>query len=173
MNAHHPLWYSSHPPNTRDNQIAKQIGDTNYGTINEYAPTRVVGDTTTSPDVTIAHPSIINTTKWSTITALSSDHLPIVIELHCTVSSIREIRRTYINFTKADWPGFTNTLEEMFNNAPHITDVHTGESLLRKNIIKSAKKHIPAECIRNITPNFPSLPNDVTPCEILIQTTPR
>lgn len=66
FNAHHPIWNSAQPADTRGNELADQISYSDDGVINENAPTKVVGDTATSPGIIIAHPSIINTTKCST-----------------------------------------------------------------------------------------------------------
>lgn len=87
--------------------IANQISDTDYCTINEDTPTRVVGETITSPYNTVIHPSIINTTTWSTVNYIGSDLVPIIMELQCYIA------KTYVNFPKADWTSYTQTCSKL------------------------------------------------------------
>lgn len=155
FNAHHSLWHSNLNEDSRGTELAAQISESAYGVANDPTPTRVAGDTRSSPDITIIHPSLLPASNWATHTSLSSDHLPIVIELQREVVKISATHRTYVNFAKADWIGFQNHLEDLLRNAPPPHNVHTGERILRNKILTAAKRYVPAGCIREIRPNFP------------------
>lgn len=56
------------------------------------------------------HPTLYHI--WPTFTVMGSDHLPIVIELQMHLVKIRDIRRSYVN-----WTAFTDFLEELIISA--------------------------------------------------------
>ena len=107
FNAHDPLWHSS-LSDARGANIASEIEAAEYGTLNDESPTRspTVGQTT-SPDITIVSPSLLTSTCWTTATALSSDHLPILTTLQTSDSlDDRLPKRTFKNYNRADWDGY-------------------------------------------------------------------
>lgn len=73
FNGHHPLWNSALPVDARGTELANQISDSDYEVMNDEAPTRIVGDTISSPDFTLVHPSILHTTTWTVLTSMCSD----------------------------------------------------------------------------------------------------
>lgn len=156
INAHHPLWFSIIQTDTRGNDIADQINDSNFGILNDQAPTRSAGDVVSSPDITLVHPNLLMSTNWSVQTALGSDHLPIIIEFQRDVEKEHDTKKTYVNFAKANWLGFTTKLEELVSHAPPLLNMQKGERNFRRNIVTAAKEFIPAGCIREKRPNFPT-----------------
>ena len=81
FNGHHHLWHSRDTEDTRGKQIADWLSDTNLGIVNEDTPTRVTAQHSTAPDITIATPDLLPALNRSVTTALSSDHLPILISM--------------------------------------------------------------------------------------------
>ena len=79
----------------------------------------------TSPDISTASNTIYNNITWSTLNALNSDHNPIKISYN-TKTKFRLIqhRRSYTNYRKADWQGFTNSIENALTDTTDVTDVH-------------------------------------------------
>ena len=63
---------------------------------------------------------------------------------------------TFINFSKADWPAFTGLSEEAFGREPTPTNVYVGERRFRQILKKAAARTIPAGCIREVRPFFPT-----------------
>ena len=86
--------------------LADEINDSNNVVINEKEPTRVTKDYQSSPDNTIAGPSLVMNMTWQTERALGSDHLPIIVTLVQEITMVAADKKTYINFKKADWAGF-------------------------------------------------------------------
>ena len=159
FNAHDPLWHSSIQDN-RGSDLAEIIGNSPYGVLNENMPTRLPSNgNATSPDISLASISLINSTEWRTTTSLGSDHLPIIIKISTKITPIKSDFRNFINFEKADWGKFTSLTEEAFENLPDIENgdsIHTAEKQFRKIINKAAKKTIPGGRIKDIVPEIPS-----------------
>ncbi len=110
----------------------------------------------TSPDISLASTSLLFYIEWETKTALSSDHLPIIIKLKTSIQSIKSDFRKYVNFKKADWQSFTNITEERFNRLPEPVNVHEAEKKFRKILNKAYKKTIPGGRIKEIIPEIPT-----------------
>ena len=87
----------------RGEELADEI-DTDYYTIlNENEATRLpINGRSTLPDISLTSNDIALLSDWSLSTSLASDHLPILITINSTLSTIDGPRRTYINFKKAD-----------------------------------------------------------------------
>ncbi|XP_050337906.1 uncharacterized protein LOC126764152, partial [Bactrocera neohumeralis] len=60
-------------------ELAELIDDSTFCTMNDEAPTRVMGTCNSSPDITIASGGLINSITWQPMLTLASDHLPIII----------------------------------------------------------------------------------------------
>ena len=157
FNAHHELWHSEATADTRGRLIVDTISSLDYGIINEDLPTRVHGDSTTSPDISIASSNLIPTSSWTTEIKMSSDHLPIIISLTAEFIKTNSKNFTYINFNKADWPKFKDYTEKIFSSARAVTDVHKAEKFFRKTIQDGASKFIPAG---RIPRTFNSIPTE-------------
>ncbi len=156
FNAHNPLWHSS-IQDARGDKIAEEIGDSAYGVLNEDVPTRLPSNgQATSPDISIASTSLLPHIEWETVTALSSDHLPIIIKIKTNIQEIKSDFRKYVNFKKADWDKFNKITEERFARLPEPSNVHTAEKKFRKIINQVSKKTIPGGRIKDIIPEIPT-----------------
>ena len=152
VNAHAPLWHSPLVDH-RGQLIEGIIMNSDHHTLNTDTPTRVPANNNqqpTSPDITTVTAELHRRCKWETITALTSDHLPIRTTIN-TKSNFRIVqhRHTYTNYNKADWSKFTEEIELNLHNIPDPTNVHAANRIIT-NLIKSADKHcIPKGKIKN------------------------
>ena len=102
FNVHHPLWHCTLEENQCGTNLAEQIYESNYGVQNENFPTRITPTVSSSPDITIASPSLLLCIEWATQFALSSDHIPILISIKRNVVRVNAAKRTYVNFSKTN-----------------------------------------------------------------------
>ena len=156
FNAHHHLWNSEDNEDTRGQAIAQWINDSEIGILNENTPTRVTESSCTSPDLSLASFDCLPTCQWSTETSLGSDHLPLHITMTSEIKRIKSTNRTYINFSKANWPQFTKYTEEKFSTAHINSNVHNSEKFFRKVLNKAAKQFIPAGRIPKVQNAMPT-----------------
>ena len=156
FNAHHSLWHSKLQADTRGNIIANEIDDSNQVVLNEKLDTRITKTCESSPDISLASPSIAMNIDWHTEQALGSDHLPIILTLNCEHTPSYSTRQTFINFRKADWQSFKEDLDLKLTYAKWPTNVYHAEKLFRKAITKAAARHIPQGRIKEVIANFPS-----------------
>ena len=124
FNAHHTLWHSPTTDN-RGTLIADLINSSNQIVLNTNTPTRIPtnrNQQATSPDISTASNTIYNNITWSTLNALNSDHNPIKISYN-TKTKFRLIqhRSSYTNYRKADWQGFTNSIENALTDTTDVT----------------------------------------------------
>ena len=160
LNAHDNLWYSN-IQDARGNNFAEEIGNSTYGVINENHPTRLpANDASTSPDISLASLSLLPCTKWETVTKMGSDHLPIIITLSSTIKPIPSENKRYINFKKADWEQFKDSIEEKFDNLPEPTETLKAANSFTKIINNIAKKCIPSGSFKEILPEMPTTTAD-------------
>ncbi|XP_039962846.1 uncharacterized protein LOC120776355 [Bactrocera tryoni] len=134
-------------------ELAEQIDDSTFCTMNDEAPTRVMGTCNSSPDITIASGGLINNITWRPMLTLASDHLLIIISIEKPPDFVSV---AYFNFNKANWVGFTEFTESTFNALPIPMDVCVGERQFRKVIAAATARFIPAGRIAEIRPNFPA-----------------
>ena len=118
VNAHHQQIYSQDQDDPRGIKVTEWLADEDLGLLNQDCPTRSTSNSNTAPDISVASASILPTSSWTTISALSSDHLPIHIELSTEPKLINAPKRTFINFNKADWPGFQDYVDTNLSNFP-------------------------------------------------------
>ena len=144
LNAHHDLWLSNSTTDARGNALADSIANLDCGIINENLPTRVTNTASTSPDISIASSNLLPVTNWSVEKKMSSDHLPIIISLTAELKKHNSKPYTYINFSKANWQGFQDLTEKIFEKARPVTNVHKAEKHFRKTLQRAARKYIPA-----------------------------
>ena len=111
--------------------------------LNSNTPTRQphADQEPTAPDISTASNTISNKISWKTLTELSSDHLPILITFNSR-SLIRQqpARRSFTNYHKANWEGFTAEIEEALADVEPPQNVHQANAIL-SNLILSADKH--------------------------------
>ena len=156
FNAHNPLWYSSIQDSRGDN-IAGDIGDSNFGVLNEDTPTRLPSNgQPTSPDLSLASSSLLPHVEWETKTALGSDHLPIIITVNTNIQPSKSDFRKYVNFKKANWDKFQDITENRFNRLPEPENVHKAEKKFRQIINQTSKKTIPGGRIKDVVPEIPT-----------------
>ena len=161
FNAHHTLWHSPTTDN-RGTLIADLINSSNQIVLNTNTPTRIPTNRNhqaTSPDISTASNTIYNNITWSTLNALNSDHNPIKISYN-TKTKFRLIqhRCSYTNYRKADWQGFTNSIENALTDTTDVTDVHKSNKILTLLLLDADKHYIPKGKIR---PNKPLLPENI------------
>ncbi len=157
LNAHHDLWLSNSTPDTRGNALADSIANLDCGIINENLPTRITPTATTSPDISIASSNLLPVTNWSVEKRMSSDHLPIIISLTAELKKSNSKPYTYINFSKANWQGFQDLTEKIFEKARPVTNIHKAEKHFRKTLQRAARKYIPAG---RLPKTYNALPTD-------------
>ncbi len=112
VNAHNQLWHSDANNDPRGNALADVISARTCGVINEDLPTRVTPLASTAPDVSIVSANLIPSTTWKIAKKMSSDHLPITINLTADIKKINAKNVTFINFSKADWPAFQKHIKD-------------------------------------------------------------
>jgi hypothetical protein len=157
VNAHHTLWHSEATTDVRGNIFADSITGIDYGIINEDLPTRVTGLASTAPDISIVSSNLIPSTTWTVENKLSSDHLPITISLSANLKKFNSKHQTFINFSKANWPGFTEFTENIFSKARYVNDVQKAEKFFRNSLLKAVGRHIPQG---RIPKTYNALPTD-------------
>jgi len=158
FNAHHSQWHSETGDQraaARGTSIAEEINDSDCCILNEEQPTRLPqhGEPS-SPDITIVDANLALAMEWSTKIDLASDHIPIIITLPGG-STNQEIRRTYINYKKANWQAYQKLCEDAFANAITPSSCSTGEITFRQILLNAAKKTIPAGFVKDAIPNLP------------------
>ena len=161
FNAHHTLWHSPTTDN-RGTLIADLINSSNQIVLNTNTPTNIQtnhNQQATSPDISTASNTIYNNITWSTLNALNSDHNPIKISYN-TKTKFRLIqhRRSYTNYRKADWQGFTNSIKNALADTTDVTDVHKSNKILTLLLLDADKHYIQKGKIR---PNNPLLPENI------------
>ncbi|XP_039968218.1 uncharacterized protein LOC120779998 [Bactrocera tryoni] len=137
-------------------ELAEQIDDSTFCTMNDEAPTRVMGTCNNSPDITIASGGLIDSITWRPMLTLASNHLPIIISIEKPPDFFSVDNRIFVNFNYANWVGFTEFTESTFNALPIPMDVCVGERQFRKVIAAAPARFIPAGRIAEIRPNFPA-----------------
>ena len=80
---------------------------------------------------------------WQTLSALSSDHLPILIRLQMNTTTIPGLRRTYVNLKKENWDRYRQEVEATLSKHSLPTDCHRDEKIFRTVLLKAAPYHIP------------------------------
>ena len=76
----------------------------------EDCPTRVLKETKSSPDISLASNYLAMNLEWTTEAAQGSDHRPIFLALEREIPLIEAPKKTFIYFKKADWPSFREEL---------------------------------------------------------------
>lgn len=66
-------------------------------TVNEDASTRIMGDCTNSPDITIVSPGLINDITWQSVISQGSDHLLTILSIHRPPDFVVYEGRNFLN----------------------------------------------------------------------------
>lgn len=157
FNAHDPLWYSS-LSDSRGLDVAALIARSNMTVMNEDSPTRLPKDRQpTSPDISLASPSICLSSSWSTAVALRSDHLPITIKVQLSEPIKAScLQRSYVNLAKANWPKFKEESEARFQRCTEPNDVMVAERTFREIVNSVSARCIPAGRVKTVLPGYPT-----------------
>ena len=156
FNAHDDLWFSGANPDLRGSELALEFNNSHFGILNNEHHTRQSGATLTSPDISLASASLLPFLDWEVRPTLHSDHLPIIIHVEKTVEMLQSEKKYFVNFRKADWPGFTSFCEEKFSKEPPPPNAVAGERVFSGIIRAAARRHIPQGRIPTVRPNFPN-----------------
>ena len=112
LNSHHPSWHSGCSEDTRGTQLASALEDSQFIVLNSYGNTRAPpGGPESSPDVSAATSDISPCISWQIKKQLSSDHLPIVIDLQHKLQTVKTQKKSIMNLRKADWSKYADALE--------------------------------------------------------------
>ena len=157
INAHHPRWDTNTNDDERGEQLADEIDAADYTILNENEATRQpTTGRSTSPDISLASNYIALLSDWSVSTSLASDHLPILITINSELSTIDELRRTYINFLKANWARYAEACDEYLTEAGETRTVEQAEKTFSKAVNKASGLFIPAGRILHFQANQPT-----------------
>nr|XP_036217631.1 uncharacterized protein LOC118680686 [Bactrocera oleae] len=127
-----------------------------FCTMNDEAATRIMGSCNSSPDIIIASGGLINSITWRPMLTLASDHLSIITSIAKPPDFISVNNRTFVNFNKSNWVGFTEFIESTFNALLIPTDVIVGERHFHKGIAAATARFILAGSIAELRPNLPA-----------------
>ena len=145
INAHHSRWDTDTNKDERGEQLADEIDIHDYNILSENEATRQsTNSRTTAPDIRLDSSDIALPSDWSVSTQLTSNHMPIPITVNFGPSEIDAPRRTYINFTKADWAHFCKVCDEYHAEAGKAGTVEQVEKNLMKAVNKASGVLIPA-----------------------------
>ena len=124
--------------------MADSINGYDHGILNWDTPTRVPPNAEpSSPDVSLASASLITSCSWTTLSTLSSDHLPILIRLQMKLTLKPGLRHTYVNLKKANWDRYRLEVDAAPSKRSLPTDCQRDEKILRTILLKAASHHIP------------------------------
>ena len=156
FNGHSECWNSELSEDNRGAILAEMFDSAGCVVLNGNEPTREQKGKFSSPDISIASASLAMSASWRCITALSSDHKPILVDIGVEEKFVKAEKRVFINFSKADWPGFQQYVEERIKWLPKSDNIHVCEKALRQLLLKSSKKYIPKGRIPKVRPFFPA-----------------
>nr|XP_036227383.1 uncharacterized protein LOC118682525 [Bactrocera oleae] len=137
-------------------ELAEQIDDSTFCTMNGEAPTRIMSTFNRSLNITIASGGLINNITWRPMRTLTSDHLPIIISIEKPTGFTFLDNHTFVNFNKANWVGFIEFTESTFTALSISTDVIIGERQFCKVIAAATARSISAERLGELRPDFPA-----------------
>ena len=156
VNAHSTHWH----PYTGDHRgqlIADVISNSDHITLNTNTSNRVPNTTlqqTSSPDITTVCNILYNWTSW---TSWTTQHIITTINIRHDYR-LQQNRRTFTNYTKADWTQFTEDTKSAFAQ----TNIHTANRIFTNIILMADKHNIPKGKMHS---NCRLLPEDIV-CKI-------
>ena len=134
------------------------INSSLLGVANQDLPTRLpYQGQPSSPDITLLSDHLLPNVTWFTLTTLGSDYLPITVSLSSDDPPPPRKARSYTNFRKADWEGFTAESERRFTETPLPTSWFAGEKVFRRILSHAWKHHIPCGHVRNYCGPLPDV----------------
>ena len=119
-----------------------------FGVANDGSVTRVNRGTGggSTPDVTLAHQSMLNKIEWSCLEDMGSDHLPILLELECGVSAVKQASPGLRwRWGKADWDGYRREVEQKVVEVKEEVrewSISKKSSFIVDTMLSAAKSHV-------------------------------
>ena len=119
-----------------------------FSILNDGSITRIPDRSDHNPsvvDLTFTSPRLSPLTTWETcLDSLSSDHLPILINIYYdSVRNIDEGSSENFNLKKADWESYRRVLNEVAPSSIVSDDVNVYYNNIRNYILDAAEKSIP------------------------------
>ena len=121
-NAHSPVWDPSRPEDAAGVELEDWMSDHDLGCLNDGTLTRINRATGgwSAPDVTVAHSNWLDRADWSCLQPLSSDHMPILCDLHIRFQAMEdEAPQLKWDWRSADWEGYRQSVEAKVTGFRH------------------------------------------------------
>ena len=102
--------------------------------------------TRSTPDVTLHHARWTGRVHWKTVEEMSSDHLPIVVDIQTSGRPSRRRAPTRPSYRKADWGIYEETLDREIRNLPdwdNHTSIKAATEQFNRVVTKAAAAAIP------------------------------
>ena len=158
FNAHDPSWLYTQGQDARGRLLLDQLEG--LTTLNDPSlPTRLPFTTSSlpsSPDISFSSPSAGLGARWAVHHELSSDHLPIVVEVPISTPIPPNPPRSFLNIRKANWPAYTAQLERELGSFDPSTfpTLHAAVRVFNSAVMAASRRHIPAGRVRRYVPLF-------------------
>ncbi len=142
-----PLLFVGHQPSdTRSKQLEDWVIAHSASGFNDRAVALLNSATggLSSPDVSLAHPSLADKGEWTVGEDLGCDHLPITLEFRCqTPVASDPHKRARWNTRDVYWQVFSEAVEESVRSfQAHDMDLRLRIHRLNRAMISAAAKHV-------------------------------
>ncbi|KAF0311929.1 RNA-directed DNA polymerase from mobile element jockey [Amphibalanus amphitrite] len=152
VNGHSAAWDPLVEEDAIGEQVQEWISQRDFVVANSGAPTRqspAPPYALSTPDITLHHSTLTNRVEWETLTALPSDHFPILVKVRVGKRKKEEKRKTKPSFKKADWALFEKIIEEKLAASPERDPVpwwteEVDEAVRRRDELRAQAKADPA-----------------------------
>ena len=142
-----PTHWDSNTNDHRGNLIANIIQNSDHCILNTNTHTRfpfAKNQAPSSPDISTISSKLYNESKWETIQALSSDHIPISVTINTKRNyKIQQHRKAYTNYKKANWTKFSEEIDNILSHTNPAENIHIANKILTNAILTADKHHIP------------------------------
>ena len=158
FNAHDPSWLFTQAGDPWGSQLLDQFE--RLVILNDpSSPTRLpfaLDTAPTSPDISFVSPGLASQVRWGVTSELSSDHLPIVLDVQLSSAIQPRPPRALLNLRRADWPAFSAAVEEDLAgfDPSQFPSLEAAADHLTTVILSAGRRHIPAGFIRRYVPCF-------------------
>ena len=116
--------------------------------LNNYHQTRLPyhRNSSSSPDISLASPSVLLNLAWQLVIKLGSDHLPIFNVLPIAEEFSFAPHKTYKNFKKPDWTSFKDEIEGTIAKISISIQLHvnSAEWIFGDTVLSASRHLIPA-----------------------------
>ena len=146
FNARHSNW--NHASNQEKCKLADDIDESHFVLLNDGSITRIPDNTNHKPsvvDLSFISPQLSPSTTWEThIDSLSSDHLPIFINIQDdSIQSVDDNSAEKFNLQKADWESYRNILNKVDPSSVISDNVNIYYNQVRAPVLAAANETIP------------------------------